>query len=393
MLLELDRIPAVWDAVWDYVGKDRYLQVAVCKSVAHFYSTRFAPSTAASLSKTAAEAGLVEFLIWTQEIGCVWDKSVFIAGARSGSVDVLAWLWANNCPIPKSGYEMCSTATALGHVEALRFLRDVCHCSWNMKSDQAAQNGHLEILKYASTILCPSWNKSSHFYSEMLHAAEYGQIHILEWALVTFPKESYKAFDELTCIHAARGARLEVLRWLRGLDCSWNEGTCWAAIYDGHLHVLKWAIAEGCPWTIKDRDPREGGTALHCVGNRRFDLNTGLHLIGKLYVDFMEYLISLGADVNARDNVGRGGRTPIYMAIHEAELEAVKLLVRAGAYLNVECGGGRSALGEAVACGHDDIAEYLRNPPVFEDRCSDSDLDLRFSLLDDLSAIDIDSDC
>jgi hypothetical protein len=34
-------------------------------------------------------------------------------------------------------------------------------------------------------------------------------------------------FDVYTCTWAAEGGQLEVLKWLRGHECPWNEWTWW----------------------------------------------------------------------------------------------------------------------------------------------------------------------
>ena len=74
----------------------------------------------------------------------------------------------------------------------------------------------------------------------------------------------------MTCMFAARGGHLEVLRWARdgcpwtcssgwweALEvlqwarqngCPWDEETCEAAATGGHLEVLRWARQNGCPW-------------------------------------------------------------------------------------------------------------------------------------------------
>lgn len=49
-------------------------------------------------------------------------------------------------------------------------------------------------------------------------------------------------------MEAAGCGQLDMLRWLRGQGCEWNELTCTAAAWEGHLEVLRYAREHGCPW-------------------------------------------------------------------------------------------------------------------------------------------------
>lgn len=81
--------PYEYPLVWDYVGKGRYLQAAFCRSVRQLYSARFGTRTIRNLSNIAAEGALLGLLEWSKQIACWWDLSVFLSGAKGGSVDVL----------------------------------------------------------------------------------------------------------------------------------------------------------------------------------------------------------------------------------------------------------------------------------------------------------------
>jgi len=54
--------------------------------------------------------------------------------------------------------------------------------------------------------------------------------------------------NEITCVYAAAGGQLRVLKYLRGRGCPWNKRTCMTAAWYGHLKILMWARKEGCPW-------------------------------------------------------------------------------------------------------------------------------------------------
>jgi hypothetical protein len=53
-------------------------------------------------------------------------------------------------------------------------------------------------------------------------------------------------------VMAARGAHLDVLKWLRAEEgrCSWTSSVCFRAAEQGHLHVLEWLRIRRppCPW-------------------------------------------------------------------------------------------------------------------------------------------------
>lgn len=128
------------------------------------------------------------------------------------------------------------------------------------------------------------------------------------------------------------------------------------------------ALNKSGPTLINTRDVTTGQSALHLVVARR-DLT------------WLEYLISEGADVNARDNRGvtplvlavdsnftpgaayllakgarvndsnDAGETPLITAVHNRNLELVKLLLQAGADPDRADNSGRSARDYATLDG------------------------------------------
>ena len=46
----------------------------------------------------------------------------------------------------------------------------------------------------------------------------------------------------------ALNGNLELLEFLRGKGCPWDEFTCSRAARKGHLECLKYAHENGCPW-------------------------------------------------------------------------------------------------------------------------------------------------
>jgi hypothetical protein len=77
-----------------------------------------------------------------------------------------------------------------------------------------------------------------------LSAAEAGRVDILRWldGLDALPRSK-----KLTQA-AARGGHLEALCWLRSHGCRWGPGAITEAAGRDHLHVVEWGVANGCPW-------------------------------------------------------------------------------------------------------------------------------------------------
>ena len=60
-------------------------------------------------------------------------------------------------------------------------------------------------------------------------------------------KNGTAVWNDDTCAFAARGGRLETLKWLRFVvGCKWDAQTAEAAAWKGHLEVLKFCVKNGC---------------------------------------------------------------------------------------------------------------------------------------------------
>jgi hypothetical protein len=103
--------------------------------------------------------------------------------------------------------------------------------------DIAAAKGNLQMMKWAvdNDFECDLTTYS--------HVSGDNYLEILEWL-----KSMDCLRNEISCKHAAWKGNLKVLKWLREQGCPWDEDTCSSAALDGHLEVLQWARANGCPW-------------------------------------------------------------------------------------------------------------------------------------------------
>jgi ankyrin repeat protein len=72
--------------------------------------------------------------------------------------------------------------------------------------------------------------------------AEYGTLEVMKYARANIPR--FKFYTQ-TCAFAAGRGDLEMLKYLRGEGCLWNESTCEYAAKSGHLEVLKYVHENG----------------------------------------------------------------------------------------------------------------------------------------------------
>ena len=136
-----------------------------------------------------------------------------------------------------SGQEyLCYASARSGQLEELTVLR-ANDCPWDINTCMgAASGGYLEVLQWTRANDC-RWDEETCKY-----AAKGGNLEVLQWA-----RANGCPWDEGTCTRAAEYGHLDVLQWARATGCPWDETTCtWAAIGE-HLDVLQWARANGCP--------------------------------------------------------------------------------------------------------------------------------------------------
>ncbi|KAJ8601271.1 hypothetical protein CTAYLR_010697 [Chrysophaeum taylorii] len=185
--------------------------------------------------KEFVELGAINWVAWmVQKNGTFLRSRACKIAAREGTLEVLKWARANECPWDE---DVCEEAARGGHLDVLKWAR-VNGCPWNAAvCTAAARGGHIEVLKWARANECP-WNEWT-----FADAAFYGHLNVLTWA-----RAHGCPWNQETCSQAARAGHLDVLKWARANGCPWDSGTCSWAAFGGHLDVLKWARAHGCPW-------------------------------------------------------------------------------------------------------------------------------------------------
>ena len=96
-------------------------------------------------------------------------------------------------------------------------------------------------------------------------AASLGRTDLLQIAY-----ESELAERDLTaCAAAAANGHLETLKYLRFVECPWDESTANEAARGGHLDLLVWALENGCP--------SNDATQLHAASRGDLDMVMWLH--------------------------------------------------------------------------------------------------------------------
>lgn len=111
-----------------------------------------------------------------------------------------------------------------------------------------------------------------------------------------------------------------------------------AAKDNSNVEVLKYLVSQGADVNAKSNS---GKTPLHIAA--QFNTN----------VEVFKYLISQGSNVNARSN---DGFTPLFIAVSNNNVEAVQILVSAGADVNERLNDGNiPMLSNAVAFGNANI--------------------------------------
>ena len=192
--------------IFRYVGEDQYNFVACITCRFHqVYLTTFGGETFTSIENAAASVSCAAVCLHLEETDCdSHAESVFKTAAKEGKLDILMWG-------EDSGYELDTMLNC-----------DIIVC--------AALNGHLEVVKYLRQLDIP-WDEDTFRY-----AALSGHLELLKWA-----RANQCPWDEDTCSNAARNGHLELLKWARANQCPWDKWTCTNAAENDRLELLKWA--------------------------------------------------------------------------------------------------------------------------------------------------------
>ena len=123
-----------------------------------------------------ARTNKLEFLRWAREVKkCKWDEMPIIETARSGHLEMLKYCVANNC---RTNPYACECAAKNGHLECLKHLHEEAEAPWDWRvASEAAKNNHLRILEYL--VHCKYDKFDSTFPCK--YAAKYGHLDCLKY--------------------------------------------------------------------------------------------------------------------------------------------------------------------------------------------------------------------
>ncbi|MCL2284176.1 MAG: ankyrin repeat domain-containing protein [Fibromonadales bacterium] len=151
---------------------------------------------------------------------------------------------------------------------------------------------------------------------------------------------------------AAKGGTVDDVRYFvekKGININVKNNTDWTPSHfaqcNSNVEVLKYLISKGADVNAKTKatEAETDVTPLHAA------------IFGGK-VDFVKVLISAGADVNVKTD---DGLTPLHVAAMEGYVEIAKILISSGAKLNETSNAGGTALHEAVKENRVEIATIL----------------------------------
>jgi hypothetical protein len=181
-----------------------------------------------------ARTGKLELLKWArEEKNCEWNEWTSQAAAYAANLEMQKYCVANSCPIDENA---CAGAAEGGHLECLKYLREVIKAPWDSGTAVlAALGGHLHILEY---LVERKYDKYDNLACSL--AAKNGDLKCLK-----FLHETAKApWDERTAEFAARSGHLDCLKHLHEeVKAPWDEDTAVRAADGGHLHILEYLVA------------------------------------------------------------------------------------------------------------------------------------------------------
>jgi ankyrin repeat protein len=243
----------------------------------------------------------------------------------------------------------------------------------------AASGGHLQVVSYLVEAGADVRRAGPDGKTSLMVAVEKGRVRIVEYLLgrpdINIDAKTPEGFGALdfACCHGhlelvkllvGAGARVDPQarnQWLAwapwaNRQASDDWGALSSAALGGHLQVVEYLV-------------REAGANKGCVG--RGGQTPLVVAVEKCRVQIVKFLLDgPHIDVNARTAEGRGA---LDFACRAGNLEMVKLLVAAGARVNPQDSKEWGALSSAAYGGHLQVVKYLVDEAGADDRCVDRD--------------------
>ena len=188
------------------------------------------------ITRCAAERGRLAFLRRLHAKGFPWDADACECAASRGHLDVLKW--GRDVGGESWNARWGRAAAREGRLEVLKWSRDEIGIPWDIDlCNYAAAGGHLETLRWLRRNGCP-WREPR----------ARTRLGTGTWRRCDGSARTGARGTSGRARARRRGGHLEVLKWARQNGCPWGKGTCQAAAKEGHLEVLQWLRRNGCEW-------------------------------------------------------------------------------------------------------------------------------------------------
>jgi hypothetical protein len=229
--------------------------IVAAAGAGHVHVLRFLREHGCTLHESAcmgaAAAGQLTALRWLREAGCSWSTSgppercIAIAGAKSGSVEVMQYLQEQSVPFD---YMAFLFAVAVGSLPVCKFLRTV-GCPWSkLYCYVAAHHGHVEVLQWLFELGC------SYEIADMARwAGTGGSVAVMALIEAAVPADARSSALRHMLLLAGGSSHLAAAQWLRAQGAEWPpvlRCTIYVGAQQGFVvwsgDVLAWARAEGC---------------------------------------------------------------------------------------------------------------------------------------------------
>ncbi|CAL6395237.1 unnamed protein product [Bathycoccus prasinos] len=175
--------------------------------------------TERSFCLEVAETNKLELLKWArEEKKCEWDVGTSHAAAEQGNLEMVKYCVANEC---NTSEYTCAFAAKNGHLEVLKYLREVAKAPWD---------------EYIA-----------------IWAAGKGQLHILEYLV----ERKYNKYYNLACERAAESGHLDCLKYLHETaKAPWDYRAVRQAHLYKHSDCVQYLLDNNCPlppgWRYED---------------------------------------------------------------------------------------------------------------------------------------------
>ncbi|PNH06930.1 hypothetical protein TSOC_006646, partial [Tetrabaena socialis] len=179
-------------------------------------------------ARAAFHSDALDRLTWLRGRGYPWDWNVTESAAVAGNLDALRYLLAEGCPVREATLEAAAGAGQLASLQALH--------------------------AHGSTLLAPAA-----CFTAVASSARGGHLPVVAWLreqqLVSIASLQRRSS---LLLEATKSGSVELLAWLRDLNCPWGADNFPCAAEAGSEEVLEWLVAQGCPMQEprgRDDDP------------------------------------------------------------------------------------------------------------------------------------------